>query len=88
MHQILSYSKFGVDKIDKVEKEKLLHYFANIGSIGKNLLALLNNLLDLSKLEFGKLDYDIQPCTFKKIINDVSGEFMTLVSDKGLTLKI
>jgi len=88
MHQILSYSKFGVDKIDKVTKEKLLHYFEKIGTIGKSLLSLLNDLLNLSKLESGKFDYDIQSVDLKKIIGKISNEFQSLIDDKGLSLKL
>jgi PAS domain S-box-containing protein len=88
MHQILSYSKFGVDKIDSVNKEKLLHYFSKIGTIGKNLLSLLNELLDLSKLESGTVDYDMQKKDLKQIIENVSNEFVSLVNEKGVILEI
>jgi PAS domain S-box-containing protein len=88
MHQILSYSKFGVDKIDKVEKEKLLHYFSKIDTIGRNLLSLLNDLLDLSKLESGKMDYDMRKSDLKQVINNVSNEFTSLANDKGVILDI
>lgn len=87
MHQILSYSQFGVDKIDKVSKEKLLYYFSKIGVIGKNLLSLLNDLLDISKLESGKMDYDIQKNDLKKILHNISNEFVTLISEKGVILE-
>ena len=88
MHQILSYSKFGVDKIDKVKKEKLLHYFSKIGIIGKNLLSLLNDLLDLSKLEAGKVDYDMRKHDLKHIVDNVLNEFDSLIIEKGLFIKI
>ena len=88
MHQILSYSTFGVNKIEKVNKEKLLHYFSKIGIIGRNLLALMNDLLDLSKLESGKMNYDMQKQDLMQIINSVSNEFTSLVLGKNLHLKI
>jgi signal transduction histidine kinase len=88
MHQILSYSQFGVDKIDIVNKEKLLYYFSKIGIIGKNLLSLLNDLLDLSKLESGKMDYDMQKKNLKLIVHNVTNEFVSLVNEKGLLLEI
>jgi PAS domain S-box-containing protein len=87
MHQILSYSKFGIDKTDNAKKEKLLHYFSKIDTIGRNLLSLLNNLLDLSKLESGKMDYDMQKKDLKVIIDIVSNEFLSLITEKGLLLK-
>ena len=88
MHQILSYSKFGVDKINKVKKDKHLHYFSKINFIGKNLLSLLNDLLDLSKLESGKLDYKMERTDLKRIIENVSNEFVSLVDEKGVALEL
>ena len=87
MHQILSYSKFGVDKINEVKKEKLLHYFSKIGTIGKNLLVLLNNLLDLSKLESGKVDYDMKMTHPQNIISNTIDEFHSLIDEKGIILE-
>ena len=87
MHQILSFSKFGVDKIDKVEREKLLHYFSKIRSVGKNLLSFMNDLLDLSKLESGKFDCEMQKTDLKQIISDTIGEFHSLIDEKGLILE-
>ena len=88
IHQILSYSKFGEDKIDDVPKEKLLYYFLKIGTIGRSLLSLMNDLLDLSKLESGKMDYEMQRNDLKQIIYNVSHEFISLIGEKGVTLKI
>jgi len=88
MHQILSYARFGVGKIDKVNKEKLYHYFSKIETIGKNLLSLLNTLLDLSKIESGQLNYDMQKRDLKRTITNVCNEFISLIEEKGLTLNI
>ncbi len=41
MHQILSYSKYGIDKIDK-PKEKLLHYFNQSRKAAERMMVLLN----------------------------------------------
>jgi PAS domain S-box-containing protein len=88
MHQILSYSKFGVDKIDTVDKEKLLHYFNKIGTSGKNLLSLLNSILDLSKLESDQVDYEMLPKDLKQINNNVTNEFDSLIKEKEVILEI
>jgi PAS domain S-box-containing protein len=87
MHQILSFSKFGVDKIDTAGKEKLLNYFSKIGTVGKSLLSLLNDILDLSKLESGKIDYDMKMTHIKDIISNTTGEFHSLINEKGIILE-
>lgn len=56
MHGILSFSKFGVKKSETASREKLHQYFTNIQTSGHRLLALLNDLLDLSKIEVGKME--------------------------------
>ena len=52
MHAILGYSKRGFTTIGDRDSAKLEKYFKNIYTSGNRLLGLLNNLLDLSKLEF------------------------------------
>ena len=88
IHQILSYSQFGVKKVNIVNKEKLMHYFSKISTSGKNLLSLLNNLLDLSKLESGKMDYKMLPYDLKKICHNISREFETIIKEKNLIMEI
>lgn len=88
MHHILNYSKFGVEKIDKVNNEKLLHYFSQIWTTGIRLMALLNDLLDLSKLESGTMSYDIQPADIRSIIETVAAEFSTTARHNNIIFEM
>jgi signal transduction histidine kinase len=88
MHQILSFSKFGVDKTNKVTREKLHHYFLKIGSIGNNLLSLLNDLLDLSKIESDQMDYDMIEVDLQLIVNNIIENFNSWAVEKELTLNL
>ncbi len=56
MHGILSYANMGLKRIDKSTPEKNIRYFGNIKISADRLLVLLNDLLDLAKLESGKMD--------------------------------
>ncbi len=70
MHGILSYARFGLKRIDKAPREKLKEYFHEIEGSGKRLLNLLNDSLELAKLEAGRVDYDLQT-------RDIVGEVET-----------
>ena len=54
MHAILSYAKMGLTSLGNIDSAELETYFANITKAGNRLLGLLNNLLDLAKLELAR----------------------------------
>ncbi len=60
MHSILSFARFGLDKLAGGESptDKLEKYFSRIEASGQRLLSLLNDLLDLSKLDVGKFAFE------------------------------
>lgn len=86
MHAMLSYSKLGLEKITDKES-KPFKYFHNIHNSGERLLRLVNNLLDLSKLEAGKMEFHFASNDFAKCVQQVQTEIQSLLSEKGLNLK-
>ena len=88
MHGILSYSRFGIDKANTVEREKLSKYFVNINNSAQRLMLLLNDLLDLSKFEYGNHSFNMYHCNVFKIVNDRAFEFDSILKEKQLFLQI
>jgi signal transduction histidine kinase len=88
MHAILSFSYMGVSKSESAERDKLMHYFVRIEQSGKRLLTLLNNLLDLSKMEAGRMDLDIRQEDILGIINAVVAEMDALIRQRQLQVHI
>ena len=68
--------------------EKHKEYLEIIARNGKNLLQLINDILDLSKIESGKLELSINKICLKDFVRSVSGAIMPLIEKKGLTLSI
>lgn len=85
MHHILSYSKNGVEKFDKVAKSKLNHYFRQIRKSGERLMFLLNDLLDISKMEKGRMTYEMKENDLWKITKEAVIEFDTVIKEKQLS---
>jgi two-component system, sensor histidine kinase and response regulator len=88
MHGILSFSKFGIDWIDSADKEKQLHYFKQIHSSGERLLNMLNDLLDLSKLESGKMEYEMAERDIRMIVNGNITEFSLTAEENKVRLHV
>ncbi|MBU3914839.1 PAS domain S-box protein [bacterium] len=88
MHHILNYSKFGITKAYGVSVEKLVHYFSQIRKTSERLMSLLNNLLDLSKLEAGKMDYQMKSINLIPLIEEVVTDFHTTLRQHRISVNI
>ena len=88
MHAIISFANFGVEKHERAERAKLLHYFRNIQKSGSRLLGLLNDLLDLSKLEAGMMDMQPVPGSVERLFSEVTAESEALAQGRGVRLLI
>ena len=61
MHGIISYAQLGISRNQELTPEKNLRFFTNIKDSADRLLLLLNDLLDLQKIESGKMDMHFLP---------------------------
>src|SRR5207244_1695794 len=86
LHGILSFANFGITKAATAPPEKLLGYFQQIHHSGDILLTLLNRLLDLAKLEAGRMTFDFQHVDLGQLIAQVTDEFSSLGSTRQLTI--
>ena len=59
-----------------------------VQSSGKYLLSLINDLLDLAKIESGKVELDLQPVVCQNILAEVAAELAPLAESKGLQLEV
>jgi Amt family ammonium transporter len=86
LHGILSFSRFGTKRAEADGNEKLHGYFEKIGTSGDRLLLLVNDLLDLAKLESGKIEFDFTTCDLGNVVACVVDEFASLVSEQQLSV--
>ena len=86
MHAILSFSNFGRKKISSTTLEKLNDYFTKIHSSGERLLNLLNDLLDISKLESGKMEMDLVEHDLQISLDSCISELTGLIDKKSISL--
>ncbi|MDM8535391.1 response regulator [Desulfobacterales bacterium HSG17] len=85
MNAILGFSEILNNLIkDKQQKD----YLANIISSGKSLLSLINDILDLSKVEAGKLEIEYSSIKISNIFNEIKHMFAQKVKEKNIELII
>ncbi|EMJ88188.1 PAS domain S-box protein [Leptospira meyeri] len=86
IHAILSYAELGEEKSATVTPEKIKEYFQIIDSSGKRLLGLLENLLDIAKLESGKMRYLFEKNCLKETAKFVINEMRVILEKRGITV--
>jgi PAS domain S-box-containing protein len=84
MHAILSYAQFGRERRDQVSPEKLTEYFDRIRESGSRLLSLIDNLLDLSKLEAGQMPLNRQMTDLARLCGEVIRDLEPLMDARQL----
>lgn len=62
------------------------HYIDTISSSGKALLGVINDILDYSKIEAGKMDIECVKLSLKKLIEECVAIFKVAAEEKGLEL--
>lgn len=69
-----------------LQTEEAKSYLKAIATSGKTLLALINDILDLSKIEAGKLDLNYEPVNLRGVVREIQHIFSQKTAEKGLQL--
>jgi adenylate cyclase len=88
LNAIIGYSEIlqedAADKGDKATAEDL----QKIESAGRHLMGLINNILDLSKIEAGKMDVFIEPVDIEAVIKEVLSIVKPLADKSGNIIEL
>lgn len=88
LHAILSFARLGETKASKVDTAKLISFFTHIHTSGTRLLALVTELLDLSKLEAGKVVYQFSRHDLATLLRDVATELENVAGARKLSFRL
>lgn len=85
MNAILGFSELLKERIS----EPMSHsYIESIVASGKTLLSLINDILDLSKIEAGKLEISCEPVNLRGLMDEIRSIFWQKAAQKNLALLI
>jgi signal transduction histidine kinase/ligand-binding sensor domain-containing protein/CheY-like chemotaxis protein len=85
MNAILGFSEILSAMIQSGQQKR---YLDSIQSSGKSLLGLINDILDLSKVEAGKLELEYRPFNTRTVFQDMAQIFDQKVQEKGISFEI
>jgi signal transduction histidine kinase/DNA-binding response OmpR family regulator len=88
MNAIIGYSEMLTEEAQDLGQEDFIPDLNKINSAGKHLLALINDILDLSKIEAGKMDLYLETFSVRDTVRDVSTTMQPLVDKNSNKLVI
>ena len=88
MNAILGYSEMLMEDAEDQGQEDFIPDLQKIHTAGKHLLGLINEILDLSKIEAGKMDLYLESFDVAGMINDVASTLKPLVDKNANTLQV
>ncbi len=86
LNSIIGYSDFLLEQVIGPLNEKQIKYITNISVNGKHQLSLINNLLDLSRIEAGKTELRYTEISVPESICEVVTTLLPLASKKNINL--
>jgi signal transduction histidine kinase len=87
LNAILGYTELIVDNIYGEVPERIESVLERVDRNGRHLLTLINDVLDISKMEAGQLTLSFNDYSMKEIVNNVIVAVESLGAEKNLTLR-
>jgi signal transduction histidine kinase len=88
LNAILGYTELIIDNIYGDVPEKIQEVLERVEKNGRHLLNLINDVLDLSKIEAGRLTLSLNEYSMQDIIQTVFTSVEALAAEKNLNLKV
>ena len=83
LNAIIGYSELIQEEIDEKDKEVVKQDLEKVQLAGEHLLKLINSVLDIAKIESGKIVLNIAPVNLKKMLQQLDVTILPLAAAKG-----
>jgi signal transduction histidine kinase/CheY-like chemotaxis protein len=88
LNSMLLLSRLLAGNTEGTLSEREVEFAGTIHAAGNDLLSLINDILDLSKVEAGRMELDLAPVALSDVCADVERSFRPLADEKGLSFAI
>ncbi|SFM70208.1 sensor histidine kinase [Methanolobus profundi] len=86
LNSIIGFSDMLLLKTFGSINEKQERYLNNVSNSGKHLLNIINDILDLSKIEAGMMEADMKEVSVTELVDEAIGTISSLASKKELSV--
>jgi len=88
LNAIIGYSEMLIEEAQDLEQDSFVPDLDKIAGAGRHLLMLINDILDLSKIEAGKMEIFVESFDVADVIRDVEGTIEPLIAKNGNSFRV
>ncbi len=88
LNAIIGYSEMVQEEVEELGQPALAGDLTKIRTAGRHLLALINDILDLSKIEAGRMELYLETFEIRTLIEEVAATVQPLVEKNGNRLVV
>jgi GAF domain-containing protein len=88
LNAILGYTELMLDKVYGEPPDKMLKVLQRLESNGRHLLGLINDVLDLAKIEAGQLTLSLADYSIEDVVHGVYGAVESLAAEKRIAFEV
>ena len=88
MNAIIGYSEMLDEELEEMEPDEARADLKKIHAAGKHLLSLINDVLDLSKIEAGRMTLYLEEFEVSQLVEDVLATIQPLIAKNGNRLEV
>jgi len=86
LNSIIGFSEILGEKLEGKTEPRFVRFLHNILSSGRHLLALINDILDLSKIEAGKMELIFEPVSVANIVHGVESVMQGVAAKRRIRI--
>lgn len=86
LNSIIGFSDMLLEGKTGCLNEKQIKYLSNVSNSGKHLLLVINDILDISKIEAGKMEFSLEDISVHETVNEVLMACSSLAARKNIDL--
>ena len=88
LNSIIGFSDILIKMMNKNLDDKQLDYLNRIHGAGIHLLGLISDVIDISKIESGRMELVLEEFELKDLVDEAVGEIEHAVKEKGMELHV
>ncbi len=88
LNAIIGFARLLEEDLENPLKDNQREFIGYIVSGGENLLNIINDILDLSKIEAGKITLENMECSPREIVDELHNMFRQRTAEKGIDLRV